>query len=112
MEDDAGVERARPRPHAEPVERREAERAVHAFPFFQGAQTRAAPQVGDDDAPPGKLRRFLPQDGSDVLVREAVETVPLYAGLAYVARKRDQFRDRRLAAVEARVEAGDLRHVR
>ncbi len=46
------------------------------------------------------------------LVRQAVETVPLYTGTANLAGQRHYFGDCRLAAMKARVEAGDLRHAR
>ena len=110
MEHDTGIERARPRAHAETVEGREAEAAVDAPSVAQGAQAGTAAQVGDDDALPRDLGRELRQDGRDVLVGEAVEAVPLHAGIADLAGERDQLGDGRLSAVEARVEAGDLRH--
>ena len=39
-----------------------------------------------------------------------MEAVTLDTGIADLARQGNEFRDRRLAAMEARVEAGDLRH--
>ena len=43
-------------------------------------------------------------------VRQTVKAVALHAGAANLPRQRNQFRDSRLTAMEARVEAGDLRH--
>ena len=110
IEDDAGIERARPRAHAQAIERGESKRAVDALPILHGAETGAASQVSDDHAPAGDLRRHLRQDRGDVLVRQAVEAVALHAGAADLAGQRHHFGDRRLTAMKARVEAGDLRH--
>ena len=41
-----------------------------------------------------------------------MKPVTLHAAATDVARQRNHFRNRRLAAVEARVEARDLRHAR
>ena len=59
VQDDARIERARPRAHAQPVERREAERAVDALAVLHRAQAGAAAEVGDDHAPVGDLGRDL-----------------------------------------------------
>ena len=80
------------------------------LPLLHRAEAGAAAEVRDDHAAVGDLRRDLGQDRGDVLVRQAVEAVALHAGLADLARQRHQLGDRRLAAMEARVEAGDLRH--
>ena len=61
--------------------------------------------------PAGDLRRDLRQHRRDVLVRQAVKAVALHAGVADLARQRHELGDRRLAAMKAGVEAGDLRHV-
>ena len=50
------------------------------------------------------------QHRGDVFVRQAMKAVSLHAGRADLARQRHELRDRRLAAMEAGVEAGDLRH--
>ena len=52
----------------------------------------------------------LRQDRGDVLVRQTVKAVALHAGAAQLPGQRNHFRDRRLTAMEARVEARDLRH--
>ena len=39
-----------------------------------------------------------------------MKAIALHTGAANVPGERNQFRDRRLTAMEARVEAGDLRH--
>ena len=80
------------------------------LPVLHRAQTGAAAEVSDDHAPVGDLRRNLRQDRGDVLVRQAVEAVALHTGRADLARQRHELGDGRLAAMEARVEAGDLRH--
>ena len=51
IEDHAGIDRARSGPHAEPVQRRESERAVDALSVLHRAQAGAASQMRDDDAP-------------------------------------------------------------
>ena len=43
-------------------------------------------------------------------VRQAVKAVALHAGAAHLPGQRNQLRDSRLTPMEARVEAGDLRH--
>ena len=111
IQHDAGVERARPGAHAQPVHGREAHRGVDALAVLQRAQAGAAAQVRDDDPPVGDLGRDLRQDRGDVLVGDAVEAVPLDAALAEFAGQRHQRGDRRVAAVKAGVEAGHLRHV-
>ena len=68
------------------------------------------PRCATIDAPGRNLGRHIRQDGGDVFVRQSVEAVALNAGAADVAGQRDQFGDRRLPAMKARVEAGDLRH--
>ena len=45
-------------------------------------------------------------------VREPVESVALHAAATEIARQRHDLGDRRLAAMKARVETGDLRHAR
>ena len=86
IEDDAGIDGAGPRAHAQPVERGEAERAVDALAVLQRAQARAAAQMRDDHAAVGDLRCHLRQHRGDVLVRQAVEAVALDAGAAEIAR--------------------------
>ena len=113
IEDDAGIERARPRAHAEAVERGEAERAVDALAVLQGAQAGAAAEVRDDDAAVGDLRRDLaagPRRCTRTTGRESRSAARRRR--ADLARQRHQLGDRRLAAMKAGVEAGDLRHVR
>ena len=110
VEDHAGIERAGPRAHAQPVERGEAERAVDALAVLQRAQAGAAAEVGDDHAPVGDLRRHLRQDRGDVLVREAVEAVALDAASRSSAGSGTSSATPDCAAMEAGVEAGDLRH--
>ena len=97
IEDDAGIDGARPRAHAQAVERGEAERAVDALAVLQRAQAGAAAQMRDDDAAVGDLGRDLRQHRGDVLVREAVEAVALHAAAA---------RDRVAAAPARRPRAG------
>ena len=80
------------------------------LPLLQGTQAGAAAEMRDDDAPFGNFRRDLRQDRRDVLVRQAVKAVSLHARLADFARQRNELGDCRLPAMEARVEAGDLRH--
>ena len=82
------------------------------LPLLQRAQAGAAAEVRDDHAAVGDLRRDLRQHRRDVLVREPVEAVALHARVADLARQRHQLGDRGLAAMEAGVEARDLRHVR
>ena len=79
-------------------------------PLFQGAQAGAAAQVGHDDAPLSNLWCDLWQDRRDVFVRQTVKAVALHAGAADLPGQRNHLRDGRLTAMEARVEAGDLRH--
>src|SRR5688572_28070096 len=75
IEDDAGIDRAGPRAHAETVERREPERAVHALSALHRAEAGPAAQVSHDDTAAGDVRRRGGQNRCDVLVREAVESV-------------------------------------
>ena len=98
------------RPHAEAIERGEPETAVDAPAIFQGAQAGAAAQMRHDDPALGDLWCDLRQDRGDVLVGQPVKAVALHAGAADLPGQRNQFRDGRLTAMEARVEAGDLRH--
>ena len=68
--------------------------------------------MGDDQARSGDLGRRLVQAAHDVVVRQAVEAVAANAGVAELARQGEGLRDVRLAAMERRVEAGDLRKMR
>ena len=79
IQNHAGIERARPRPHAKPVQRRETERAVDALSALHRAQAGAAAQMRDDHAPSGDFRRDLRQHGGDVFVRQTVKSVALDA---------------------------------
>jgi hypothetical protein len=56
------------------------------------------------------LRRHLRQHRGNVFVRQPVEPVALHAGGADLPRQRHDFGDGRLAAMKARIEAGDLGH--
>ena len=109
VEDHAGIERAGPGAHAQPVERGESQRAVDALAVLERAQAGATPEMGDDDA----VRRRSPgwglgQHRGDVPVRQPVEAVALHAfARPRKARgQRHQLGDGRLAAMEAGVEAG------
>ena len=112
MEDHARVDRSRPGPHAETVERGEAERAVDALQVLHRAEAGAAAQVRDDHAAVRDLGRHVRQHGRDVLVREPVKTISLHAAAAQVARQRHHLGDGGLPAMKAGIEAGDLRHAR
>ena len=82
MQDHAGIHRARTRPHAESVERGEAERGIDALSRVQRAQARAAAEMRDDHTAVGDLRRDLGKRRRDVLVGEPVEAVALHARVA------------------------------
>src|SRR4030095_12112306 len=69
MEYHAGIERARPRAHAQSVERGEPEAGVDASSVVQRAEACAASQVRDDDASEANLRRHLRQNRGDIFVR-------------------------------------------
>ena len=60
--------------------------------------------------PPAISGAACRQHRRDVLVRQAVKPVSLDTRLSDVLGQRHQLGDRRLSAMEARVEAGDLRH--
>ena len=64
----------------------------------------------DDHAAVGDLGRDGRQRRRDVFIRESVEAVALHAGVTNFLRQRHEFRHGRLAAMEAGVEAGHLRH--
>ena len=80
------------------------------LPPFSAHRLAPLPRCATMTRPVGDVGRHLGQHRGDVLVREAVEAVALDAALADRLGQRDQFGDGRLAAVEARVEAGHLRH--
>jgi hypothetical protein len=63
----------------------------------------------DDDTAIGHVRRHLGQHRRDVLVRKPVEAVALDPGLTDLSGERHELRHGGLAAMEAGVEAGDLR---
>ena len=60
----------------------------------------------------GRARVVLRQHGGDVLVGEAVESVALHALPRQLLGQREHLGHRRVAAMERRVEAGDLRQFR
>jgi hypothetical protein len=78
----AGVERAGARSHAQPVERREAERAIDALAVLERAEARTAAEVRDDHAAGCDLGSDARQGARDVFVRDAVKSVALHAGAA------------------------------
>ncbi len=110
IEDDARVECAWPRSHAETVQRREAECAVDALSVFQRTQACAAAKVSDDDPPGGNLGRDRWQHRRDVLVRKPVESVALDARIPDLTWQRNELGYLGLATMKAGIEAHDLRH--
>ena len=79
------------------------------FPLSQSAHTRAASEMSDDDAPVSDLGRNLGQNGSDIFVGQSMKAISLQLRFAEVTRQRNDFGNRRLAAMKAGIEAGDLR---
>ena len=65
--------------------------------------------MGDDDVLAGDLGRDFAQLSHDVLVGESVEAVAAHALVVIGARQRIGVVDKRMAAMESGVEAGDLR---
>src|SRR5262249_28085661 len=112
IQNDAGIKRAWPSAHAQSVERSKAECRLNALPLPHRAETGAAAQVRRDDAAVRDLGRHIRQRRCDVLVRESVESVALYAAATQVVRQRNQLRDRGQSAMKGRIEAGDLRYAR
>jgi hypothetical protein len=110
IEDDARIQGARPCAHAQAVERGEPERRVDAPGVLHRAQAGAAAEVRDDHPAVGDVGCDVRQGRRDVFVRQPVKTVALHAGAANLARQRHELRDRGLPAMEAGVEAGDLRN--
>ena len=80
IENDAGIHGARPRPHAETVERGEAERAVDALAFLERAQAGAIAEMSDDYTAVRDLVRVARQNRSDVFVRQPMKAITLYTG--------------------------------
>ena len=66
----------------------------------------------DDDPTAGEIRREFPEPTGHVLVRQAVEAVAPHTLVVAATGDRVAIRDSGMAAVERRVEAGDLRHRR
>src|SRR5262245_1676161 len=75
MQHHARIELPRPRPHRQPVKRREAERAVDASPLAKGAEGGAAPEMRNDDAAFRSIWRRLPKTLRNIFVGETVTTV-------------------------------------
>ncbi|CFN72128.1 Uncharacterised protein [Bordetella pertussis] len=108
----ARVEAAGPGAHRQALERGKAHGAVDAAAIDHGAGRNAVAQVGGHDLAAGDLGQRAPQALRDVLVRQAVETVAPHALLVQVLGQRVAVGQRRVGAVEGRVEAGHLRDVR
>ena len=109
VEQHAGVDNAAARAHHETVDGGKAHRGGHALAVAQGTHGSAIAQVGDDD---GTVGLVLPDDfrqlAGDVVIRQAVETIALDAFLRERAGNGIGLRQRRLGAVEGRIEAADL----
>src|SRR5215831_4475411 len=105
MQDNAGIERARPSPHAKSIQRGEAHTAIDTFPVFQSAQAGAAPQMSDYNASVGNLWRNLRHDIGNVLVRQSMEAISLDSTLADFEWQRYQIYNRRVTAMKAGVKA-------
>ena len=81
------------------------------LPSLHRAQAGAAAEVRDDDAPVGDLRRHLGSTDAMYSYDRPWKPYRCTPRVADLARQRHQLGDRRLAAMKAGVEAGDLRHV-
>ena len=83
------------------------------LPFLQRAQARAAAEMRDDHAAAGDLRRDLAAAPTRCIRRTGRGSRSAARRASRMSRgQRHELGDGRLAAVEARVEAGHLRHVR
>ena len=78
---------------------------------MHGAQARAAAQMGDDHARPRGITDHLRKHAGDVFIGKAVKTITPYAFVMERAGQGETPGHIRLAGMERRVEAGDLRQV-
>ena len=79
---------------------------------MNGAETRSAAQMGDDNPADGQFRRLSAERPRDVVVRQTVEAVSPDTGVVEFSRQREPGGRVGLAVVERRVEACHLRKVR
>src|SRR6185312_6059379 len=112
IENDAWVQRARPRPHHQPVKRAESHGGVDAPAPAYCAQARAVAEMGDYDALLGQIGSYFPQTVRNVFIGKAVETVTANTLRLIFAWQREAGRDKRHRVVKGGVKAGDLRQVR
>ena len=112
MDQNAWIDGAAARAHHQAVDGSEAHRAGDAAAILHGAEARAIAEMRDDDAPLGHFRRNFSQPARDIFIGDAVKAVTPDSLLGIFSRDGESLRDRRLAAMEGRVETGDLRQLR
>ena len=112
IEDDAGIESPRACPHRQAVDRGETHCHGDAAPAIDSAHAGAIAEMRDYELFPGAIGHELGECRNDVFIGEPMETVPSNPLFGELARQCEFLRQRRLAAMERGVEAGDLRHLR
>ena len=105
IEDDAGVEVARARPHRNAASGSEAHRSVDRYPVSQCTQTRSVAQMSED----GSLGKLCAEMMHQRLVRNTVETITANPCVEVALREGEMRCDFRHRLMKSVVEAGKLR---
>lgn len=111
IENDAGVERTRPRSHHQSVHRAKSHRRGDAAPVLDRAHAGAIAEMGDDQPAAGIIGHDLRQCRDNVFVRVAVEAVAAHALLGERARQGEALSEHRLCLVKGPIETSNLRHL-
>lgn len=111
IEDDARVERPCACPHRQSVHCGEAHRGGDAAPAIDRAHAGAIAEMGDYELPIAAIGRYFGQCRHDVFIGKAVKAVAPNTLCSELTGQCEFLRQRRLAAMECSVKAGDLRHL-